>query len=232
MARADQIYVMRHFGAMQGLYEHHGIDTGDGNVIHYRKPEGRDAIISVTPKDSFAQGGRIYVKRYDTCLIAEDVLERAHSRLGETRYDLWTNNCEHFATWCKIGRSESPQLARIGFGNQGFTLPELRTLMDETSHETSHAQAIALFQRALANTLATQQQLQGQYDQALHDQVTWHRVAQLALQQEKEIVARAALERKVQAKRQAETLKTQIAEAIALQQDIERRLQTLPPPNP
>lgn len=230
MARADQIYAMRHFGAMQGVYEHHGIDCGDGTVIHYRKPEGRDAIISMTTHESFAQGGRIYLKRQPVCLIADDVIERAHSRLGETKYDLFTNNCEHFATWCKTGRNESEQLRRFGLDNQGFTLPEMRKLMEETSQEASRSQAIALFQQSFNNAALAQQQLQAQYDQHFNDMDTWHRAAQLALKQGNERLARAALERKVQAKRQLDAIKPQLDQAIAMQQDILKRVVDLTPP--
>ena len=40
---------------------------------------------------------------------AETVL-RARERIGETEYNLFTNNCEHFAIWCKTGLSESAQI--------------------------------------------------------------------------------------------------------------------------
>jgi len=38
-----------------------------------------------------------------------EVLERAKSRLGERKYNPLTNNCEHFASWCKTGREYSSQ---------------------------------------------------------------------------------------------------------------------------
>jgi len=37
-------------------------------------------------------------------------VERAKSRLGERAYNLLLNNCEHFAIWCKTGKSESTQV--------------------------------------------------------------------------------------------------------------------------
>ena len=40
----------------------------------------------------------------------EETVARARSRLGETNYNLFTNNCEHFAIWCKTGVSESLQV--------------------------------------------------------------------------------------------------------------------------
>ena len=40
----------------------------------------------------------------------EETVERAKSRLGEDKYSLPFNNCEHFALWCKTGVSESHQV--------------------------------------------------------------------------------------------------------------------------
>ena len=40
----------------------------------------------------------------------EETVIRARERIGETQYSLWTNNCEHFANWCKTGISESHQI--------------------------------------------------------------------------------------------------------------------------
>lgn len=41
---------------------------------------------------------------------AEETVARAYSRIGEERYSLVSNNCEHFAMWCKTGVSESSQV--------------------------------------------------------------------------------------------------------------------------
>lgn len=40
----------------------------------------------------------------------EETLARARSRIGEDKYDLALNNCEHFAIWCKTGLSRSYQI--------------------------------------------------------------------------------------------------------------------------
>ena len=40
----------------------------------------------------------------------EETVIRARERIGETQYSFWTNNCEHFAIWCKTGISESHQI--------------------------------------------------------------------------------------------------------------------------
>lgn len=40
----------------------------------------------------------------------EETISRAKSRLGEEKYGLPFNNCEHFAIWCKTGVHESHQV--------------------------------------------------------------------------------------------------------------------------
>jgi hypothetical protein len=55
MARADQIYVMRPLVGIDGVYQHHGIDYGDGSIIHYRKT-GDQAIISRTSFENLLLG--------------------------------------------------------------------------------------------------------------------------------------------------------------------------------
>lgn len=44
---------------------------------------------------------------------AEETVKRAESKIGETKYNLAFNNCEHFAIWCKTGLHESKQVERV-----------------------------------------------------------------------------------------------------------------------
>lgn len=46
-------------------------------------------------------------------LSTDETIRRAGSRIGEENYNLITNNCEHFAMWCKTGVSESSQVKQI-----------------------------------------------------------------------------------------------------------------------
>ncbi|MGI0484512.1 lecithin retinol acyltransferase family protein [Pantanalinema rosaneae CENA516] len=105
MSKGDHIYIN-----CTG-YTHHGIDCGDGTVIHYTG-EKLKGIITRTTLSEFACGSEIYVKNYEHCDLSEIVVLRAEKRLGENEYNLFFNNCEHFATWCKIGKSESEQVNR------------------------------------------------------------------------------------------------------------------------
>jgi hypothetical protein len=222
MAYGDQIYVMRPLMGLTGVYEHHGIDCGDGTVIHYRKTN--QATIAQTSISEFAMGNRIFVKRFPVSFIPDIVVERAKSRLGEQRYSLLTNNCEHFATWCSTGYSECQQLANFGAGVGGISGSEAESLIVEAA-EGNPIEAVRLFNEALSNIAIAQRHLQPQYNQAQNEINTWHRVAQLALKRDREDLARAALERKVAAKRAATDFQTQLEQLAVMQRSIESNRQ-------
>lgn len=111
MARADHIYVSR------GPYTHHGIDAGDGTVIHFTGEPGTakiNASIARSSVEEFLKGGELKTRRYGRRDDADTTMKRAEDRLGETGYHLIINNCEHFATWCCTGRNASEQVRGAG----------------------------------------------------------------------------------------------------------------------
>jgi gentisate 1,2-dioxygenase len=214
---------MRPLAGLDSLYQHHGIDCGDGTVIHYYKPG--EAEISRTSYETFAQGKPVYTKQYTTSYVPDVVIDRAESRLGERQYNLLTNNCEHFATWCKIGENECVQLAGLDVGlikqfNQGFV---------EEVAQGNPVAAMEQFKLAQSNLTIAATEIQTQLAQAQTEMNTWQRAAQLALKQGKESLARAALEKRYPFKRKVENLQQQMAELIELQQTIERDRQALKP---
>ena len=105
MATADHLQVPRR----HGLFNHHGIDLGDGTVAHYL--EGREILRS--PVSDFSLGEVVSVMDHADASPAGVTLRRAMSRLGEQNYNLLFNNCEHFATWCKTGRHRSEQVDSV-----------------------------------------------------------------------------------------------------------------------
>ena len=105
MAAADHLQVPR----QHGLFNHHGIDLGDGTVAHYL--EGREILRSST--DDFSQGQPLTVITHADASPTRVTLQRAMSRIGEQNYNLLFNNCEHFATWCKTGRHRSGQIDSV-----------------------------------------------------------------------------------------------------------------------
>jgi len=104
LASADHLKVPR----QHGLFVHHGIDLGDGTVAHYL--EGRQILRS--PLQDFSLGQPVSTVPYPpgSCSPPGVSVHRALGRLGEQRYNLIFNNCEHFAHWCKTGRHRSAQV--------------------------------------------------------------------------------------------------------------------------
>ena len=43
----------------------------------------------------------------------EETVRRARSRIGEKKFSLISNNCEHFAMWCKTGITQSFQVNTV-----------------------------------------------------------------------------------------------------------------------
>src|SRR4051812_11749232 len=112
MGHGDHIYVVRRRG-----YTHHGIDCGDGTVIHFSGEPGSaklGACIVRSTLYDFLQGGELKVREYGRRDPAETTVHRAESKLGETGYHLVRNNCEHFATWCCTGLAASRQVRGVG----------------------------------------------------------------------------------------------------------------------
>lgn len=110
MAKGDHLYFSFCFDGIP-VY-HHGIDCGDGYVIHYESQK-----VSRIPKSSFGKGRTIHTRQYTQCDSPDIAVARAWNRLGEKNYHFFNNNCEHFAYWCKTGSQESDQVNRVVHGS-------------------------------------------------------------------------------------------------------------------
>jgi hypothetical protein len=114
MAYGDHIKVRAKI--LLGIPWHHGIDLGDGTVIHFtgdRKDEKSAKIIRTTLQE-FLCGEALVIVNHKDCLEPSEVVRRAIWRLGDQGYGLIFNNCEHFANWCKIGERKSNQFFGLG----------------------------------------------------------------------------------------------------------------------
>ena len=94
-------------------YEHHGIYVGNGRVVHYAgfASSAQRGPVEEVELARFAAGQPLSIRstpsaRYD----GDEAVRRARSRLGENRYRLLTNNCEHFCARCLLGESRSEQV--------------------------------------------------------------------------------------------------------------------------
>src|SRR5262245_37337877 len=89
-------------------YLHHGIYAGSGRVIHYAgfNRAFRRGPVEEVALAKFTGGRSVQVLPRPTPRFSGDsVVARARERLGENRYRVWSNNCEHFVEWCLSGTS-------------------------------------------------------------------------------------------------------------------------------
>jgi Lecithin retinol acyltransferase len=97
-------------------YTHHGIYIGGGQVVHYAGlARGlRPGPIEEVTLSQFARGSAVWARAEEArCLDREEVVRRARLRLGENRYRVLTNNCEHFCEWCIRGEPRSYQVDKL-----------------------------------------------------------------------------------------------------------------------
>jgi len=112
------------------LYTHHGIWLGDDKVAHYTGEPGnlKNAEIAVTSLDAFLKGGQLKILDYPSPFSPAEIEARALLRIGEKRYGLLTNNCEHFAVWARLGTPRSLQVERGVDATTKFVATLLRPL--------------------------------------------------------------------------------------------------------
>ncbi|MDR2198164.1 MAG: lecithin retinol acyltransferase family protein [Deltaproteobacteria bacterium] len=89
-------------------YWHHGIYVGDAKVINYLE---KGVGVQKTSYDVFTKGDVTErVPHPDAKFTPDEVVKRAKSRLGEDKYSLIFNNCEHFCNWCVEDEERSDQV--------------------------------------------------------------------------------------------------------------------------
>lgn len=95
------------------LHSHVGIYVGGQNVVHNDKGGG---VVVLGTLAQFSGGRLIQLHKAATgnTFERQAIANRAFALLGR-KFNLWTFNCEHAATWAQSGKAESPQL-------QGFAV--------------------------------------------------------------------------------------------------------------
>lgn len=94
-------------------YVHHGIYVGNGEVVHYSglaRGLRRGPIERVSVDEFTGKRALWLVAEASARFNGAEVVRRAMSRIGEDRYHLLTNNCEHFCGWCLRGEARSAQV--------------------------------------------------------------------------------------------------------------------------
>lgn len=109
MARGDHLKINR------GGYFHHGIDIGNGEVVHFTGEPLRkfNAQVEREPFSEFAKRGSPQVVPYSDGILHPDhtcIVALKQWQTKKTGYNLISDNCEHLATWCKTGSHTSAQV--------------------------------------------------------------------------------------------------------------------------
>ena len=102
-----------HIVTLRRGFTHHGVYVGCGEVVQYGGlARGlRRAPVEEVSLTEFAQGYPIWVRSEGSrSFDSEAVVQRARSRVGEDRYSILKNNCEHFCEWCVRGEPRSQQI--------------------------------------------------------------------------------------------------------------------------
>ena len=124
LQKGDHIAIQR----LRGCYWHHAIiedvqtERAIVNVIEYSsyvKELLQDIMYRRSPGKAKVMRGNyrlehgLYLIKHREFRPADTVVLSAISRLEESNYDLFSNNCEHFAMSCKTGISSSEQANNI-----------------------------------------------------------------------------------------------------------------------
>jgi hypothetical protein len=118
MARGDRLEVRRWLAGTAIGYLHHGIDMGDGTVVHARphdfaEPFGGGSVVR-TSLAEFAAGEPVRRSvEPPAAFPADEVAARAERHVGRDGYCPVVDNCEHFATWCATGERRSRQVEAV-----------------------------------------------------------------------------------------------------------------------
>jgi hypothetical protein len=230
MAKGDHLYVSR------GTYFHHGIDCGDGTVIHYREGES----ITRSSEPFFALGETVQVKFYPAADPPNLVVERAESRLGERDYHLVFNNCEHFAVWCKTGKHRSEQVETVAAATAlggvllggVFVAPAIAAAgiygiskyLEQAKATEDPLVARRYLGEAMAQLAEARQEQATAIAQLQQEIESWVRTAQEAIHRDREDLARAALARKYPLVKQLDQHQQQLAEITSLEAQLRQRL--------
>jgi hypothetical protein len=113
------------------LYIHYGIFVDNNEVVHYAPKDTpgnptknlildgpKNAVIHSVTLDKFLNGNYLIIDNEYKPLKynQKQTIERAKSKINSNKgeYNLLSHNCEHFASWCMTGKSQSKQVEAGG----------------------------------------------------------------------------------------------------------------------
>lgn len=170
MARADHIRVRF---CWKGVvpYWHHGIDLGDGTVVHFTSglplnaaPSSessttdaeRLAVMKIrrTSLEEFHWGNKVEIVKHANSLEDDTVIHRALEAVGDQAYFLSHNNCEHFASWCKVGTARSWQVEGMESLAQSTISATAKSALAVAAKKRLTSAALAMVSKPIATASA------------------------------------------------------------------------------
>lgn len=113
--------------------EHYGVYDGNGGVYHFVGENIYNVYVRYSTIEEFENEGTAFIdSSYERAFSPEEIIRRAQSKLGSSLggYDLYSNNCEHFASWCVTGVRRSRQTGHYNREDDTRDLGE--KLIDDT----------------------------------------------------------------------------------------------------
>ncbi|XP_067655805.1 phospholipase A and acyltransferase 4-like [Haliotis asinina] len=89
---------------------HFAVYIGDGMVVHQTKDEGvlKQRLRDVIQQCSFYIDNSLDIDIRPKSI--PQIVKDALSKVGRQGYNLFSSNCEHFATWCRNGTASCKQV--------------------------------------------------------------------------------------------------------------------------
>ncbi|MFI3254498.1 MAG: lecithin retinol acyltransferase family protein [Eubacteriales bacterium] len=113
-----------HIRVDRGMYTHHGVYFAEEEIIHFTGAENDNIMdwskneVITSNLQEFLRGGVLEVRGYTQeeerdLYHPNEIHAYAKSCLGDRGYNLFFNNCEHFANTCTLGQHRSKQIERL-----------------------------------------------------------------------------------------------------------------------
>jgi len=170
----DHIFVDRSVFGIK-LYEHHGIYVGDDMVVHYNGlargivlekscfeeilsnvvplDKSNIAKVEMTSLEEFASGDIWQIKEHANAPFSgADIALCAKARVGEQKYNLLINNCEHFCNECVFGEHVSEQVQNVKQNSALFS--EIEPFLEQIISELFGAQTKDEIKETLVKSFA------------------------------------------------------------------------------
>ncbi len=121
--KLSEPYIGAHLRVKYGPFYHHGIYTAENEVVQFGSAadiltNAEGIVVMKTDLLTFLSGGFLEVREFTKkerkkLMEVDKSIGIALSRIGEGKYNIIHNNCEHFVNECLFGEKISNQVNDI-----------------------------------------------------------------------------------------------------------------------